>query len=103
MSRSIRKSGIFCNQYSSYKKNATRKFRRYRGDIKSGCMYKKLYESYNIKEWIWRAGRQERQEFERYKEIGRLLRDISKYTVDEALALIDEMIDCRYTARYFYK
>jgi hypothetical protein len=56
MSRSRKKIPIVKdygrNSTSFYKKEASKKVRRYRGIIPDGCFYKKMYSSWDIFDYI---------------------------------------------------
>jgi hypothetical protein len=57
MSRSTKKEphvSDYSRGYTSFaKRQASRKVRYYKGEIKDGCYFKKLYPSYNIFDYSW--------------------------------------------------
>lgn len=48
MSRSYKKTPLFCDRNPRMKKYANRRFRRYNGEVQNGKWYKKYTCSYNI-------------------------------------------------------
>ena len=67
MSRSYKKTPVVKDGKSGRigKRFASRKVRRYKGKIPKGCFYKKIYESWNIHDYVFRETYQEnRKRFE---------------------------------------
>lgn len=79
------------------KRLAARAFRRSK-DVLGGSFYKKVYNSYDVVDYIFLAGQREKRAWKRHKEIGRFLRR-NKGTPD----LWDEFINTAYLKNYFCK
>jgi len=59
------------------KRDANRLVRRYKGELSNGNFYKKLYESYNIIDWIMFDEKQVLKNKE-FRRVARIIRDINK-------------------------
>lgn len=75
MSRSYRKHPGYKLQIQGGKRASARKVRRYRRAIPNGAFYKKIYNSYNVIDYVFLAVDSDTiRTFQRYLEIGRYLR-----------------------------
>ena len=77
MSRSRRKSPCFHIGCPKLKKDANRLVRRYKGELSNGNFYKKLYESYNIIDWIMYDKTQVLKNKE-FRRVAQIIRGIGK-------------------------
>lgn len=75
MSRSYRKHPCYHIGCPSNKRVANRLVRRYKGDMGNYSFYKKLYESYDIIDWIWYDESQVKQNKE-FRRVARIIRSI---------------------------
>lgn len=99
MSRSYRKHPGYKLQIQGGKRASARKVRRYRRSIPNGAFYKKIYNSYNVIDYVFLAVDSDTiRTFQRYLEIGRYLRKNPP-----TKELCEEFIDCSFTRYYFYK
>lgn len=99
MSRSYRKHPGYTLRIRGGKRASARKVRHYKQDIPNGSFYKKIYNSYNVIDYVFLATDSATiQTFQRYLEIGRYLR---KNPPTEELC--EEFIDCSFVRIYFYK
>lgn len=101
MSRSFKHTPIFADGSSSKKQKrfANKRVRKFKNDISNGKFYKKIYESYDIYDYI------SRKTFKESEESFNL--DLKKYlnggsTSDPRIDYI-EWYDYNHWAKYFYR
>lgn len=99
MSRSRRKHPCFHIGSPKNKKVASKLVRRYRGELGSHSFYKKLYESYDIIDWIDLSYEQLRKNKE-FRKAARIIRDIykgrvpvHKYNLRELVRILEDTKD----------
>lgn len=68
MARSRKKSPVIADRSPYFKNQANRVVRRFKGKTQNGKWYKKLYCSYNIKDYWWDTRDASRWEFEAEEE-----------------------------------
>lgn len=98
MTRSYKKHPCYRIAYRTGNRDAARAFRRYKGDVTSGSFYRKVYNSYDVVDYIFLAREKDKRNFKRYLEIGRHLRH-HKGTEE----LWEEFNDLQWLVKYFYK
>lgn len=98
MSRSYKKHPTFKITTRDGKREAARAFRRFKGDVSNGRFYRKVYESYDVIDWIFRAYQEEHEQYKRYRELGRKLRHTTG-TEEE----LEEYLECARVLIYFLK
>lgn len=77
MSRSYKHSPCYVIGCKKDKRIANKRVRHYLGEIGQGCFYKRLYESYNIRDWVFYSP-EERRNNEEFRRIARIVRNILK-------------------------
>ena len=99
MSRSRRKRPCYHIGCSKNKRIANRLVRRYKGELGNYCFYKKLYESYNIIDYIYLDYEQLRMN-KLFRRIAKIVRDMDKgriplnsYSLNELKEILEETKD----------
>lgn len=106
MSRSKKKTPCFTIGCKKLKRDAHRTVRRFKGELKSGCYYKKLYQSYDIIDYRFYEHVQLHNN-RKFRELAKVVRDIVKgrvsidnYNIADILDKLEEYED---SFRYFKK
>ncbi len=75
MSRSYKHSPVVIVGCSKNKKVANKKVRRYKGELGSFCFYKRIYDSWEIKDYVWYSD-EEKNKNKNFRKIARIIRKI---------------------------
>jgi hypothetical protein len=108
MSRSYKKHKIYKDHFTGSKTLASKRVRRFKGEMSSGCSYKKYYPQYDVIEYIWYYPFA-KMKYNRFKELHLIIFKQSlseftnKYTEDEAKELVDEYKDLLNDLKLFKK
>lgn len=102
MSRSYKKNPIVKDGRSGKvgKRFANKKVRRYKGELPDGKAYRKLYESWDIHDWVFRETLQEHRD--RYEsDLKAYLNGGSQYDPRDTSKRYNRRYDDNHWAKYF--
>ena len=106
MSRSYKHSPCIVVGCKKEKKTANKTVRRYKGDLNNGCAYKRLYNSYNIRDYVF-YNFSEIEKNKKFREVAKIVRRIyqgklkaESYNLDEFLEILN---DTDYSFEYLRK
>lgn len=96
MSRSYKRKPCIVQGTKSLKRDANRVVRYFKGEIGQHCFYKRLYESYDIRDWVWYCP-EELVKNKKYRQAARIIRKIFKgklkaedYNLEELLEQLQD-------------
>ena len=106
MSRSYKHSPVVIIGCSKNKRIANRKVRRYKGELGSFCFYKKIFDGWEIKDYIFYSY-EEKIKNKEFRRIARLVRKMHRGKLDpkkfDLKDFLEKLEDYRHSFDYVTK